>query len=75
MLCVIIALVCVGCCATVVSSHPIVSYDVLVYGATPGGVAAAVAAGREGRAVVLVEPGDRTSTNLLCLRLMYIESC
>ncbi len=30
--------------------------DVLVYGATPGGIAAAVAAGREGRSVLLVEP-------------------
>ena len=33
------------------------SFDVLVYGATPGGVAAAVAAGREGARVGLLEPG------------------
>jgi hypothetical protein len=32
-------------------------YDVLVYGATSGGVAAAVAAAREGLNVALVEPG------------------
>ena len=32
-------------------------YDVIVYGATPGGVAAAVAAAREGRRVALLEPG------------------
>eukprot|EP00037_Helgoeca_nana_P027248 m.311002 g.311002 ORF g.311002 m.311002 type:complete len:458 (+) comp27445_c0_seq2:164-1537(+) len=31
-------------------------FDVLVYGATPGGCAAAIAAGREGRRVVLIEP-------------------
>lgn len=30
--------------------------DVIVYGATPGGCAAAIAAGREGRSVVLLEP-------------------
>jgi hypothetical protein len=33
------------------------AYDVLVYGATSGGVAAAVAAAREGLNVALVEPG------------------
>lgn len=33
--------------------------DVLVYGATPAGIAAAVAAGREGERVLLVEPGTR----------------
>lgn len=32
------------------------SFDVLVYGATPGGVASAVAAAREGARVVLAEP-------------------
>lgn len=31
-------------------------YDVVVYGATPAGVTAAVAAGREGKRTVLVEP-------------------
>jgi len=33
--------------------------DLLVYGATPGGIAAAVAAARGGRSVVLVEPTAR----------------
>lgn len=33
------------------------SYDVLVYGATAGGVMAAVAASREGARVVILEPG------------------
>ena len=33
-----------------------VSFDVLVYGATPGGVASAVAAAREGARVALAEP-------------------
>jgi len=33
------------------------SYDVVVYGATASGVAAAVAAGRQGARVALVEPG------------------
>ena len=32
------------------------SFDVVVYGATPGGVQAAVAAGREGKSVALLEP-------------------
>jgi flavin-dependent dehydrogenase len=34
------------------------SFDVVVYGATPGGVMAAVAAGREGRTVTLLAPGE-----------------
>ena len=33
-----------------------VSFDVLVYGATPGGVASAVAAAREGARVAIAEP-------------------
>lgn len=33
------------------------SYDVLVYGGTPGGICAALAAAREGLQTVLVEPG------------------
>jgi hypothetical protein len=32
-------------------------YDVIVYGGTSGGVAAAVGAGRAGKSVVLIEPG------------------
>ena len=39
----------------VAASH---TYDVIVYGATPGGVAAAVAAAREGSATALLEPGE-----------------
>jgi hypothetical protein len=34
-------------------------FDVLVYGATPGGIAAALAASRGGRSVLLVEPSAR----------------
>lgn len=33
-----------------------ITYDVLVYGATPGGITAAIAAAREGMKVALVEP-------------------
>lgn len=33
-------------------------YDVVVYGGTPAGIAAAVAAGRAGQKVLLVEPGS-----------------
>lgn len=33
--------------------------DVMVYGATPGGIAAAIAAGKTGRTVMLVEPTSR----------------
>lgn len=34
-------------------------YDVVVYGATPGGIAAAVAVGKAGQSVLLVEPTAR----------------
>lgn len=37
-------------------TSPTEHFDVVVYGATPAGIAAAVAAGREGKRVVLVEP-------------------
>lgn len=40
------------------SSHPESSYDVVVYGATASGAMAALAAGREGMHVVLLEPGN-----------------
>ncbi|MBX3179738.1 MAG: FAD-dependent oxidoreductase [Candidatus Hydrogenedentes bacterium] len=36
--------------------RPVHQYDVVVYGATAGGVAAAVAAANEGRSVALIEP-------------------
>jgi len=32
--------------------------DVIVYGATPGGFCAAIAAAREGASVILLEPSD-----------------
>lgn len=32
------------------------SYDVVIYGATPAGITAAIAASKEGKSVVLVEP-------------------
>ncbi|MFN9912548.1 MAG: FAD-dependent oxidoreductase, partial [Pirellulaceae bacterium] len=32
--------------------------DVVVYGSTPGGVCAAIAAAREGVSVILIEPTD-----------------
>jgi hypothetical protein len=37
--------------------QPVRKADVVVYGATPGGIIAAVAAAREGKSVLLVEPG------------------
>lgn len=40
------------------ASSKVVSYEVVVYGATPAGVMAAVAAGRVGSHVLLLEPGD-----------------
>lgn len=45
------------------------SADVVVYGATPGGVCAAIAAAREGASVVLLEPTDHVggvNTGGLC---------
>src|SRR3954469_21416845 len=34
-------------------------YDVLVYGATPSGIAAAIAAAKDGERVLLIEPSRR----------------
>jgi hypothetical protein len=48
----IFALICTGFMA----ARPADEYDVIVYGGTPGGVTAAVAAAREGRSVLLIEP-------------------
>lgn len=39
--------------------HAEPSYDVVVYGATPAGIAAAVAAGKSGKTVLLIEPTSR----------------
>lgn len=47
---------CVAMTAAAVAGTP-ETYDVVVYGGTSGGVAAAVQAARMGRSVVLVEPG------------------
>jgi hypothetical protein len=44
--------------ADAAGSEAEVACDVLVYGATPGGIAAAVAAGRSGRSVVPAEFDD-----------------
>src|SRR5579872_3676079 len=38
-------------------SAPAVQFDIVIYGATSGGAAAAIAAAKEGHSVALVEPG------------------
>lgn len=43
-------------CGLFIAWKPADSYDVIVYGGTPAGVTAAIAAAREGRTVLLVEP-------------------
>jgi hypothetical protein len=50
------------------ASCPLFSWeiDVLVYGATPGGIAAAVSAAKGGQEVLLVEPTDRVGGLLTC---------
>jgi hypothetical protein len=57
--------ICVSLCSALISapllraaSHPELSYDVVVYGATASGAMAALAAAREGMHVVLLEPGN-----------------
>lgn len=42
------------------------STNVIVYGSTPAGIAAAVAAARDGEKVLLVEPGDRIGGMVTC---------
>src|SRR5438445_117857 len=42
--------------SVVLASPAAGTWDVVVYGATPAGISAAIAAGRQGRRVVLVEP-------------------
>jgi hypothetical protein len=42
---------------SVAAAEPVRSADVCIYGATPGGIVAAVAAKQEGCSVVVVEPG------------------
>lgn len=42
------------------------SFDVVVYGATPGGITTAIAAARDGRSVLLVEPTHRIGGMATC---------
>jgi hypothetical protein len=51
--CFLITALAIACVPVQAADH---SFDVVVYGATPGGVTAAVAASREGATVALVEP-------------------
>ncbi len=56
---------------TVVCSRPakaveLFNSEVLVYGATPGGIAAAVSASKDGHSVTLVEPTNRIGGLLTC---------
>ncbi|MBN8418401.1 MAG: FAD-dependent oxidoreductase [Verrucomicrobia bacterium] len=51
------------------SAHAATEADVVVYGATPGGFCAAIAAAREGASVILLEPTDHVggvNTGGLC---------
>lgn len=53
----------------VLSTHAATEADVIVYGATPGGFCAAIAAAREGAFVILLEPTDHVggvNTGGLC---------
>ena len=53
----IAAVLLVGCAPTLVHAKSR-KYEVLVYGATPAGVCASVAAAREGASVALLSPYD-----------------
>ena len=50
-------LVAFAAIAAIAHAAPLSSYDVVIYGATSGGAAAAIGAAQEGRSVVLLEPG------------------
>lgn len=53
----------------IASSLAAAESDVIVYGATPGGFCAAIAAAREGTSVILLEPTDHVggvNTGGLC---------
>ena len=57
---------------------PASTYDVVVIGGTPAGVAAAIAAGRAGKSVVLIEQspvlGGVHSSGVIRLDDLYVES-
>lgn len=59
-------------------SHATSDYDVVVIGGTPAGVAAAIAAGRAGKSVILVEQspvlGGMLSSGVIRLDDFYVES-
>jgi len=67
-------------CSTISSLRAVepLTCDLLVYGGTPGGIAAAVAAADEGRSVILVEPfsfvGGLVSNGLTHTDLRSLES-
>ena len=44
------------------SLTPVAQYDIVIYGGTSAGIAAALQASRLGRSVVLLEPGQRIET-------------
>ncbi|MCP5116655.1 MAG: FAD-dependent oxidoreductase, partial [bacterium] len=49
---------CIGALfTTAAAARQRLSVDVCIYGATPSGILAAIAVEREGRSVVVVEPG------------------
>ncbi|WP_395743940.1 FAD-dependent oxidoreductase [Prosthecobacter sp.] len=57
------------CFSLSLSAHAATEADVIVYGATPGGFCAAIAAAREGASVILLEPTDHVggvNTGGLC---------
>jgi hypothetical protein len=53
----VVVLLCGGLCG-VRAESPADEADVIVYGSTPGGFCAAIAAAREGASVILLEPTD-----------------
>jgi NADPH-dependent 2,4-dienoyl-CoA reductase/sulfur reductase-like enzyme len=56
-----LAVLTAACCllSLAATAFPNDEYDVLIYGATPGGIAAALASGKAERSVLLVEPTHR----------------
>ena len=64
--------------ATVTGQVPSNDYDVIVIGGTPAGIAAAIAAGRAGKTVIIIEQspvlGGMLSSGVLRLDDLYVES-